>query len=149
MLPCTIRNKVQKLESDLKKTSFKKLPFFVHVFNSFWFQSALIPNKALLVGNSYTIRKTKHPWIRISFRNGVIAADYLFGEPKSEKMPIIVTVPTTLFSLILAFYYALQHVSAAQISYHQVGTGCTKSIQRGEDLFFSGTNYKNFIPKNE
>ena len=78
-LPCTIQNKIHKLGSDSSKSSLKKLLFLTHAFNSDWFQLALMPNKALLICNSDTTWKTKHPWIRISFRDGAIAAEYLIG----------------------------------------------------------------------
>jgi len=61
-------------------------------------------NKALLASNADTIWKTKHSWIRISYRNGDIAAEYLIGTQKNENMPITVTVaPTLCFPLYQPF----------------------------------------------
>jgi hypothetical protein len=95
-LPCTIQNKINKLGSDSFRSSLKKLPFSAHVFSTVWFQSALMPNKALLTSNSDTTWKTENPWIRISFRDGAIAFEYLTGTQKNENMPITVTVPLAL-----------------------------------------------------
>ena len=47
-------------------------------------------NKALLIGNSGTTRKTKHPIIRISFRDGAIMAENLITTQKNKKMSITV-----------------------------------------------------------
>jgi hypothetical protein len=103
-LPCTIQNKIRKLGSYSFKSSLKKLPFLTHVFNRMWFQSALMTNKALLASNSDTTWMIKHPWIRISYRDDAIAAEYLIGTQKKEKMPITVTVaPTLCFPLYRPF----------------------------------------------
>jgi hypothetical protein len=40
--------------------------------------------------------KAKQPWIRILFRDVAIMAEHLIEAQKIEKMPITVTVPTTL-----------------------------------------------------
>jgi hypothetical protein len=53
-------------------------------------------NKVLLVGNSGTTRKTKHPRIRKSFRNGVYTAGNLITPQKNEKIPISVTLQSTV-----------------------------------------------------
>ena len=50
--------------------------------------------------------------------------------------------------ITLPFYYTLHHVSAVQISQRQVGAGYTKEYTGREASPYSGTNYKNFIPKN-
>lgn len=81
------------------------MPFFADAINSVWFQASMMLNKVLLVGNSGTIWKTKHPWIQKSFRDGTYMAGNLIKAQKSEKIPISVTVPSTvcfpLFSVML------------------------------------------------
>jgi len=57
-------------------------------------------SKALPFGNSGTTWKTKQTWIRISFTDGAIMAEHLIKAQKNEKMPISVTVPTTLRFLL-------------------------------------------------
>jgi hypothetical protein len=95
-LPCTIQNKIQKIESELLNPSVKKVPFFAPAVNSTSDQAAVTLNKALLAGNSGTTWKTKHPCIQILFRNDAILAEILITEQNNGKMPITVTVPTTL-----------------------------------------------------
>jgi hypothetical protein len=51
-------------------------------------------------------------------------------------------------SRVLVFYYTLQHVSAVQISHHQVGAGYTNTMSREAGLLYIGTNRKIIIPKN-
>jgi hypothetical protein len=80
------------------KPYLKKLPFFVQIVNSIWFQAVMMLNKALLVGNSVTTWKTKHPWIRILFSDGAIMVKKLVTAQKNEEMPITVRVPPTLFA---------------------------------------------------
>jgi hypothetical protein len=53
-LPCTIQNKIQKIESELLIPSVKKLPFFAHAINNVSDQAAVTLKKALLAGNSGT-----------------------------------------------------------------------------------------------
>jgi hypothetical protein len=60
-IPCTIQNKIEKVESELLKPSGKKLPVFAHAVDSASCQAAVTLNKALVADNSGTTRKNKHP----------------------------------------------------------------------------------------
>ena len=93
---CTTQNKIYKLESILPKPYLMKLPFFAHVINSVWFQASMMLNKVLMVGNSGTTWKTKHPWIWKSFRDGAYTAGNFITSQKNEKISISVTVPSAV-----------------------------------------------------
>jgi len=56
---------------------------------------------------------------------------------------------TTYRSITVVFNYTLQHVSAVQISHHQVDVGDTKRNMEGERPVLSVMNYNNVIPKKE
>ena len=80
-----LRNNYFEIHSQQNIKKFKKSPFFAHIFNTVWFQAALELSKALLFSYSATTRKTKHPWIQISFRDGAIFAENLYHTAKTVQ----------------------------------------------------------------
>jgi hypothetical protein len=95
------QNKIQKLESELLKPYLKTLHF---PLMPLWYQAAATIN-VLLVCNSCTTWKTKHPCIHISLRNCATVAEILITVQKNEKMHKCHGANHSMFSCTMPFFF--------------------------------------------